>query len=146
MRFVNRKSTPEDNEEFNIPQVWARYHPHIKRDDTSALSRSITVSDTDKIVLLRVMQGYGEHGNRIVFVLILGGSQVEIQLDLSTASSSQLSERPFRRVWSLAYLGVPFESSLAREQVVDVLKEALSVYGYRGADMQVPDTMVTFQF
>lgn len=146
MRFVNRKSTPEDNEEFRVPQVWAKYHRRVTPGDPVAQSRSITVSDDHKIALLQVMQGYGEHGNRIIFVLIIGKYQVEVQLDSSNASSVSLSERPFRQVWRLASIKIPTNCEIASQGVVAILKDALSVYGYRGAEMQVPDTEVIFEF
>jgi hypothetical protein len=60
--------------------------------------------------------------------------------------SSDLEAVPFYRFWHLVKLAIPSDIPVSRENVLEALRHALTVYGYWGVQEQVPNTVVKFSF
>ena len=62
----------------------------------------------------------------------------EIVIERNSTSSSLLKDNPFLVVWSID------AGDQYSEKLIENLKEALVVYGYKGMQRQVPNTVVSF--
>lgn len=94
---------------------------------------------------MRVGIGREEESNRHTFVFYLKGEQFEVKLDQLPGGSKGFDERPFKKLWGLVGIWPSQPKAATRDEVLVVLKEALTVRGYDGARRQIPDTIVEFK-
>lgn len=144
--FVNDYATDEEIERYGLKEIWDRYNPGAKGFYWLGARASFTVDRKAGVFLQALSQGTGEKGSRTHFLLWWQGKQIRVALDLAEGSSKNLDDRPFVCKWSLASLDVPQDFPIAKEKVIEVVKMAVSVYGYMGASKQIPDTDVMFDF
>ena len=74
------------------------------------------------------------------FILNYKGKNIEIILrDIFDESSRKLTDNPFYVTWKLDHIKKPEAlKNIPDEEIVEVLKEALSVYGTQGIETSVP--------
>ena len=65
---------------------------------------------------------------------------------LARGSSSSLSETPFKLIWDLEGTSISDDIQYSESYVIDILKEAIDVYGLMGARRQVHSTVVECNF
>ena len=146
MNFTNEFATPQDIDRYKLKELWNSYHPNSKGEPFLGRQPGITIDRKNDVWLLPINQGIGEYGNRTTWILYLAGVMVRIDLDLVEGTSQNLDDRPFNMVWNLGYVKMPQDLAHDQREVLDIVKEAISVYGYRGVKQQVPETRVVFDF
>lgn len=73
------------------------------------------------------------------------GHWITVTLEKAATSSTSFSESPFRMTWKLSDIDKGSFPNQRMTEVLAALREALEVYGYRGAVRQVPRTVVHFE-
>jgi hypothetical protein len=146
MAFVNEYASDEDIEKYGLKEIWDRYFPNRKNEWLTGGRPALTIDHDRNTFLLPIGQGSSGSGNRTMFLLYFDGHNIRADLELTKNSSKKVSERPFFRDWNLAYLNLPGNIEHRREEIVDVLKDAVVSYGYRGVSRQIPSTQVSFNF
>ena len=146
MVFVREFVSEEDIKKYDLDGIWDIYHPFSKGKRPPGFSHSWTIDREREIFFIPVAAGREERSNRMTCVLWWKGTLLAVKIDLAAGSSGNLSDVPFKMVWALVDVHQSDDFVVAREEVIQVLKEALTAYGYRGAKRQVPNTIVEFKF
>jgi hypothetical protein len=146
MGFVNEYVPDEDIEKYDLHGIWDKYHPLYKGELFFGNKPEWTVDREANVFLMSIAIGRGEHGNRTKFLLWLDGTHIIAEIDLVDGSSGDLNANPFIVVWDLARVDVPPELEADSPEIMGMLKNALSTYGYWGIRNQRPNTVVKFKF
>ena len=142
MGFVNEISTPEDNEKYRLHEVRRKYS--IYRQDRHGMS----VDRERGIVLIKTYSGsprtddVGKHH----FALIVGDEDFGFTMH---CENIRLDNN--RRVYNWDLLKIDNQPNSANREafLIELLKEALTVYGYQGPQRfneHVPQFSVHFNF
>jgi hypothetical protein len=84
-----------------------------------------------------------------IFILNYKGKSIEVVLrKVFEESSRKLTDNPFNIVWKLDRITPQSIEELTYEEIVEMVKEALSVYGTDGIETPVPfeNIVVTCKF
>ena len=146
MGFVNEFASNDDIEKFNLVGLLDKYRPTSKGRQFELSPPAFTIDRKRNIFFIPYDQGREEVGNRIYALLWIDGQPNAVEIDLVKGSSGNIKDVPFKLVWKLVGLYVQKNVSESRETIIEILKEALRAYGYRGVYMQVPNTIVEFKF
>jgi hypothetical protein len=146
MGFVNEYVPEADIEKYDLRGIWDKYHPLKKGRYYGGNQPEWTIDREINVFLMLLDIGRGAHGNRKKFLLWWDGDHIVTELDLVDGSSGDLDANPFMRVWNLVRVILPSSLKEKRELVLRLLKEAVTVYGYRGVRKQLPNTVVEFKF
>ncbi|WP_459873702.1 hypothetical protein [Endothiovibrio diazotrophicus] len=151
MVFVNEIVSEEEVKIENLDALHKKYNPMgWRKGRPVGFSHSWTI-DRDLgsyFIVLCSIREIGQTGNpqptgKKLCVLKWRGTLIRIVIELDPGSSSEFKETPFMNIWNLLEIDAPDAS---RSEVVSILKEALKVYGYRGAFRQIRNTVVEFNF
>jgi hypothetical protein len=100
--------------------------------------------DRERNIYFMILPRYGPPDfpdNWSECLLSIDGKQFVVRLKTGGAGTSEkLTDNPFYRVWCIKN-PEKYESS-----VLDILKEALTTYGFTGAYKQIPHMVVKFTF
>lgn len=141
MAFVNEYISDEDIKKYGIEELWLRYNPVYKgQKRPSGFRFQWTVDREQNIYFMMVGGGGYERVNERICLLSYKGKAYEVWIARPGEGSKNLSDEPFYIVWELSG-GASYGT-----EVLDALKEALTVFGYDGARRQVPNTIVKFKF
>ncbi|TBW48114.1 hypothetical protein EZI54_21645 [Marinobacter halodurans] len=146
MAFVNEFVPEDDVKNYNLDKIWDSYHPNFKGSKPIGFRHSWTVDRERNVFLIWQSSGREEFSNRHTFVLWWKGELLTVILDVCDESFYKLSDNIGKTVWSLFEIEKPDGLGLRDKEIIPVLKEALSVYGYRGAQRQLSDFKVEFKF
>jgi hypothetical protein len=150
MAFVNEFVSEEDIQRFDLdelspnwwgegrPPKWFRHAWTIDRERDLWLIEAKMIKQVGR-------SNRSKPTTKSIFILDWQGQRIRFLLDYA-GSSDAFSDAPFHRKWSLLEKHIPATLDVPRQTVLSVLKEALVVYGLRGAHRQVPNTLVTFSF
>ena len=78
--------------------------------------------------------------------LNIEGKTFICKLEYGAGHSIKFNERPYVIVWNLININPKIVQHITRERVQEILKEALTVYGYAGARKQIPTTCIKCNF
>jgi hypothetical protein len=145
MAFVNEYASDEDIEKYGLKEIWDKYYPFRKGKYFGGNRPAWTIDRERNAFLMVVARGTGEEGNQVSFLLWWDGAHVVARMK-QKGGSADLEEVPFYRIWHLVKLATPSDLPISREDILDALKDALTVYGYWGVQEQVPNTIVKFSF
>ena len=154
MGFVNEIVSEEDIETHGLDDLYAEFSPLKWRDGRPATFKHAWTVDRERSFYFAVVKqveetgpsGRSEPTQKYVCVLNCQGSRVLIETRRTSNSSVLFSDSPFRIVWELLAINTSQLPQVPREHVIGILKEALTVFGHRGAHRQVPNTVVQFSF
>jgi hypothetical protein len=146
MAFVNEYASDDDVERYGLREIWDKYHPMDKGEYFYGRKAEWTVDRDNQAFLMLAAIGIREDSNKLEFLLWLNGTEVIASLTMLPGSSARLDDDPFVIVWGLNYLRIKKGIEIPKEQILDVLKSALSTYGYWGIRHQIPNTEVRFHF
>ncbi len=147
MAFVNEYVSDEDIKKYNLDRVWLDRNAVYKIEGKlpSGFRHKWTV-DRESDTYFMVVGGGGYDRNVTRCLLYRGGQFWDIELAKPGEGSNDFSEQPYRIVWALETINLRRPETAHRE-VIQVLKEALTVYGYAGPRSQAPGTtLVEFKF
>ena len=144
MAFVNEYASDEDIEKYKLNKIWDRYFIHEKGKYFRGSKPSFTIDREKEIFLMVLGGGAVEAGYQYKFLLCINGIELLAYVN-KLGGSADLSESPYRIVWSLVKVDKPSEIGISESDIFEIIKEALIVYGYRGAKKQLPNTVVEFK-
>lgn len=143
MAFVNEYATQDDIEKFKLDDLCKRWWGEVPPRHRHAW----TFDRTRDAFYIPMRSGREWNSNSTRAVLFYRGVELAVDVALADGSSGMLNESPFRVIWELERISFPFSAPpIPREEIIPVLKEALSAYGYRGIHRQLPNTVVEFKF
>lgn len=141
MAFVNEYISDEDIEKYGIEKIWLRHNPvYIGKSKPSGFRFQWTIDRARDIYFMVVGGGGRDEVNVAVCILNWQGKQTEFRLFKPGEGSKSFSESPYRVVWGLG------NATTYDPEILLLLKEALTAYGYSGMRRQVPNTIVEFKF
>jgi hypothetical protein len=153
MAFENEIPSEEDIREYGLDDLKKEFDEWGWRDGRpAAFFHSWTIDRERDLYFLPVKTieesrdaGIPEPTTRRICILNWKGQRIQLLLDRVGCSKS-FSETPFRVAWNLLEIDLSSVPEVPKEEIIRALREALVVYGYRGAYRQVPNTVVEFWF
>ena len=146
MAFVNEYATDEDIEKYDLNRIWDQYHPARKGKYYLGQRPWFTIDREKNILVMMVGGGGREDAGRVKILLLIKGCHVVVELESANGSSLSFKDNPFKIVWDLISVHSQQDLNVPQKEVLKILKEALSVYGYFGVHEQIPNTIVEFNF
>lgn len=154
MSFVNEFISEEDLQKHKLEELWKHYDPWSWRNGRPEFFIPQWVIDRERNAFLVRGFNWSEVGRsgrseptpKSTWVLDIGGRRIEVVLFDETDGWQPPSASPFRIIWSLVDVLTSHEDVASREEVLQMLREALTVRGFDGARRQIPNTIVTCNF
>jgi len=149
MAFVNEYISNENIERFQIDELMNNYrveewHRGPKPFPNNHYTHRWTIDEERESWFMWVHDPHkpdhreGYTGERI-FILNYKGKRVEVVLrKVFKESSRKLTDNPFNIVWMLDRIAPEFIEELTNEEIIELVKEALGVYGIDGLKTPVP--------
>jgi len=137
MAFVNEWVSQEDIKKYDLPSFWMKFHWW------TPVTYTWTVDRQRNVFLLKVGSGREDTSNHIDFVLCWDGEITRIGLIKHEASQSP-NEMATR--WELIGFDFPNVSAHSRDEIVDMLKDALRAYKRSGIVWPVENHTSIFDF
>jgi len=144
MPFVNEFVSEADIKKYHLDALWLRWHPFDKT--VPSYYRHIWAVDRERDAYFIQLDSGGNEVHKKGCVLFWRGIEWQVGIAVAQGSSPSLKERPFRVVWDLLRIQHPNGHATPTAEIIPILKEALTAYGYCGALQQVPHTVVEFNF
>ena len=151
MSFVNEYVSEQDISTYQLDHLLNNYvktkfdeYPkeNFKHKWTIDRSKNIFLVEA-KLILEIGPSGRQEPTNRSIFVLVINGEKIEFELEERSDSSKKLSENPFKINWQVIKQSPNKLANLTGSQIMDILIEAMTCFGYAGPRKQIPNTIVT---
>lgn len=148
MLFVNEFASDDDIEKFDLKGIWDKFHPARKGKHFLGERPALTIDRSRNIFLMKIPELAREREEATAQRKLLwwDGIQIVFVVELANGSSFRGSDRPFKRIWNLLSLSIPRGLNVPREDVVEVIKEAVTCCGYLGLYMQIPNTETKVNF
>ena len=149
MAFVNEYVSEEDIKKYNINEIWLSHHPEYKRKGRTSSNSPYnwTIDREREVWLMRVAAGGYDRGNLQIWVLFWKGELLSFWLAMPGEGSKSFKEQPYRIVWGFSPFSLHPTSHHDWPEILQVFKEALTVFGYDGVRKQAPgETVVSFKF
>lgn len=144
MAFVNEYVSEEDVEKYELKKLKRSY---THSDWLPPGYRFTWTIDREREAFFMTVGGGREEApNRLECTFVVQGTDIGVWIDKADESSRSTKDNPFIMVWDLAELFIPQKLNMAREDVIALLKEGLTVYGAGGIHTQIPNTLVRFKF
>ncbi|GAB6142170.1 hypothetical protein JCM14076_28990 [Methylosoma difficile] len=154
MAFVNEIVSEENIQKYGLDELkkdfdhfgWLKGRPEgFWHAWTIDRERSIYFMQA-KMIEENGPSGRPEPTTKDIFILNIKGIDIRILLD-RVRCSKWITESPFYIGWSLLEIDMPSSFQMSREDVIQILKEALKVYGPNGPrGKQALNTIVEFDF
>jgi hypothetical protein len=150
MAFVNEYISLEDREKYKIDERTLRLNPRLKGILPSYYTPYWTI-DRERNVFMEPNGSWVQlHDDDpwIGFRLVIDNDlDFEFKLNYAPGASVEFTDNPFYKVWDFKSMNeVANPKNIPQKEIVQLLKEALAVYGYLGAGLQVKNTVVIFNF
>lgn len=140
MSFVNEYVSEENIQKYDLAGVRKKW-----RCDIPPGFRYVWTFDAERnCYFIPLYNGREELSNHSHCVLFYKG--VHWDVEAIKESASREFDGHYRIVWGLIGIRPPVENGDLREELVAVLKEALTVFGHRGVYGQIENTVVHFTF
>ena len=154
MAFVNEIVSEEDIKKFGLDELMREFRSYTWRNGRPSTFVHAWTIDRGRgifFVPVKVVEEIGPSGRpeptrRDICILGWQGKRVQLTIDRGAGSSVQFADSPFRIVWELVDINTSQIPEMPREEIIGVLKEALTVFGHDGVHWQVPNTVVEFSF
>lgn len=144
MSFVNEFASEEDIKNYKLEGVMLRYHA-VHKKTGYPYKYKWTIDREKEIYLMPVKSGREERSNRQTWVLKTKGHEIEIVTD-RVGKAQKYTDVPYVVSWDLVTATPKQIESLSYEEIISILKEALTVYGDNGVDEFVKNPVVNFNF
>lgn len=143
MTFINEYVSKENIEKYQLEALWKRTH---LGQTPIGDSYSWTFNNERNIFLMLIRSGNEmETANDHTFLLWWDGSEISLQLKREGNANYRTNEG--HATWHLKRLNIPPDFQAATvEEVTDVVKQALTHYGFMGAHRTLKNYAVNFSF
>ena len=155
MSFVNEIVSEKDIQKYKLDELKKEFNPYTWMNGRPRGFWHVWTIDRERniyFMLVKMVEEVGPSGrpeptSKSIFILNIQGVNVRVLLDRIRCPKS-FSDTPFIIGWSLLEISTSAGLDLSRTgAVIQILKEALTIYGYRGAySKQAPNTTVEFDF
>jgi hypothetical protein len=146
MPFVNEYATEEDFEKFDLNGLWDQYHPFQKGDYYWGTKANFTIDRERNVFLMVISIGGRETPSSTSILLWINGEKVLVHLKRAAGGSGKIDARPFHIVWDFVSVRADKNCNVSQEEIFNLVREAMSVYGFGGILRQIPETVVSFNF
>ena len=154
MAFVNEIVSEEDIKKYGLDELMKEFSSWEWRDGRPVGFVHLWAIDRARDIFFLLVKSIEEVGpsgrpeatTKTLCILSWRGSRIKLTIDKAVGSSTRFSDSPFRIVWDLLALDLSQLPHVSREEVVQVLKDALTTFGHRGAYRQYANTLVEFKF
>jgi hypothetical protein len=156
MAFINERISEQEIAAYRMDELQQQFRPDSRgwRDGRPGGFIHIWTIDRENDVFLvpvHIIHDVGPSGrleptSRSVWVLCVHGRRARVVLERTADSSVKFEQTPYRICWRLIELDRLEIADVPLERLVELLKDALTVYGEFGALLQVPSTHVEFDF
>lgn len=158
MAFVNEFVSEEDIEKYDLDALWNRYNQRGEQMPALRLSGSYKhywTIDRELDVWLMFAEivysqaaefsrsGYPEPTREHIFILNMKEINYEIRLYKLESSSRNFAENPFKIEWKLLSIKPEVPNMLSENEVMLIIKDAITEFGYNGIKKSVPNTLAT---
>lgn len=142
MAFVNEYVSDADVKKFALEALhkewWGEIPPGFRY--------TWTFDPEGDSYYIPLRTGREEFSNRTQGVLYFKGTQWKVEVSKEPGCSLSFDENPYRIVWGLVAIKNPDGEAINGEELIPVLKKALTAYGYRGVHRQVTNSLTEFTF
>jgi len=150
--FMNEIVQEVDVNKYNLDELIAKFDPWYWRDGRpSTFTHSWTINREINTFLVKVssfeevgFSGRAEPTNKDLFVLNFDGVEYQVIIKRLAISSSNFNDSPFNIFWKILEISPQCSSKASEDELLNLIMDALIVYGHRGALRQVPNTVVKF--
>jgi len=146
MAFVNEYVSEEDIKKYSLEEDWIRRNPQYRPEGRPASCRLKWTIDRERNIYFMVVGGGGREENFTDCILNWDGKELAVRLVETAGGSKNLNEVPFKIIWDLEFIRPSQLDVVSHQEIVLVLKEVLTVFGYDGARRQIPNSVVEFKF
>ena len=144
MTFINEYVSDEDVKKYKLQEMWDEYHPYSKGRVKPYFRHTWTIDREKNIFFIPARTGREEFSNQTVCILWMEG--VELSVTIRKSGWANIKEGKGSVSWDLDRIRKPENCAIKDKEIIQVLKEALVVYGYRGILRSLPDYTVDFKF
>lgn len=149
MAFVNEYVSKEDIEKFDLYGLHKKYQPYsaTKKEHLSYY----WVIDNERKVWFKYVTTMDdpEYEHQLtqenVFILHLNDTNIEVRV-WKAKREGHAVDGPLLIVWDLISITPKSIENVSEDEIRNIVKEALEVYGESGASWQVPNTTVECNF
>jgi hypothetical protein len=137
MAFVNEYVSAEEAKKYDLDGINKRFgkDPEIRYQ--------WTIDRTKDVFLMWMKRGREEFAGRQMFALWWKGEVLPVYTE--SEGSGRLDEKT-TTIWHSAGIELPTELAWQREEIIQVLKEALTEYKVSGIGVPVADHTAVFEF
>ncbi len=149
MTFTNEYVSQEDREKFDLYGLHKKYQPYSKfRKDELTYD---WVIDRERKIWFKfvTMMDDPEYEHQYtkehVFVLQINDTKIEVRL-WNVKREGHAIDGPMLVVWDLLSISPKSLEDVSEDEIKNIVKEALDVFGYGGQGLEVPNTTVQCNF
>lgn len=142
MAFVNEYVSEENINKYGLKALYKKWWGWVPPEFRFAWTYD---SERDSY-FVPISQGREEFSNHMSGVLYFEGIHWDIEICHEPGGSDSYAEKPYRQIWGLIHVKHPEGGFVPTEEIVPVLKEALSAYKIRGIHTKVSDVSTSFTF
>ncbi len=145
MAFTNEYVSEEDIRKYNLKEIWFDNNAIWKMKGKLPPSyRLYWTIDRERDVYLMCVGIAGREEVSIEFVLYHQRDITNFVL-FQPVESSKKHGKHYNIIWNMEDISPKLKGN-EKDEVIDLLKEALTIYGYHGIREQIPNTIVSFNF
>jgi len=149
MGFVNEYVSEEEIDKFDLYGIYKKYKPYsnFKKEELEydwVINREREV--WFKYIMLMDDKEYEhQYTQEHVFILHINNTNIEVRV-WKAKREGHAVDGPMLIEWDLISIKPKSLEDVSEEKITNLVKEALEVYGHRGASKQVPNTTVKCNF
>ena len=150
MAFVNEYISQDDIKKYKFDEMLFKANPELKGVLPSYYTPIWTI-DRERNIYMQSTGSYDqarEDDPWVRFKLVIHDKSVfNFKLWYGAGKSVKTTDDPYIIVWDFKSMDVVSNSyDIPQNEITQLLKEALTVYGYLGAGVQIKNTVVRFNF
>lgn len=146
MAFVNEFVPIEDIHKYGLKQQWDKYHRYHPYDIENPFSPLTWTVDRERdVFFMQARSGKEEFSAEVECIFWWRGEYLGVLIIAVDGAASIPEDKGFK-TWKLGAIRKPDNSTASDEDIIPVLKEALTAYGCRGIYRQLSDYPVNFTF
>lgn len=142
MAFVNEYVSDENILKYDLAAVRKKFFC-----DIPPRFKYVWTFDRERdCYFIPLRSGREEFANRKRCVLYFNGVHWDVEISKEPGTSRSFNETPYRVIWGLVGIENHDGGPISRDELIPVLKDALTAFGADGVFLQVPNTITEFTF
>lgn len=149
MGFVNEYVSQENIEKFDLYGLYKKYKPYSTFKKEHMTFYWVIDKEKDvwfkKITQMDDPEYEHQYTKESVWILHINNTNIEVRV-WEAKREGHAVDGPMLIEWDLISIKPKSLEDVSEEKITNLVKEALEVYGHRGASKQVPNTTVKCNF